>query len=251
MSVTCHRCGAVDPAGITFRSERLPFRGARIYCPKCHVKFEENFLIGMLIILVGMGLSGFVFLWFDQTSKVGHVWANLFLVQLVILPSVIIHELAHAVVGQLCGLTVLRIWIGRGKTIYRPRLLGVDTEFKIIPFGGLTFLTHGFTSKLRVKYFLAILAGPLINVVILAFAWKYVSWRNFNLENAIQLPAFVAFAQIFILVENLLPYRIQTALGRLSTDGLSLFQLLLGKSPDVLISPLRFNTDPQQGTFTG
>ena len=204
----------------------------------------------MLIIIAGMGLCGFVFLWFDQTSKVGHVWVNLFLVQLVVLPSIIIHEFAHAIVGQLCSLSVLRIWIGRGKTIFRPRLFGFDTEFKLIPFGGLTFLTHGFTNRLRFRYFLAILAGPLVNALILGLTWKYVSWRNFSLESTIQLPAFVVLAQIFILVENLVPYRLQTALGRLSTDGLSLFQLLFGKSPDVLSSPLRYDANPSETTFT-
>jgi hypothetical protein len=242
MSATCHRCGALDSAGNVFRSERLPFRGTRVYCQKCHTKLEENFLLGMLAINVIFGLIGFVTLWSSPASTVGHVFVNLFLIQFVILPSVIVHEFAHAVVGKLCGLTVLRIWIGRGKTIYRPKIFGFDTEFKMIPVGGLTFLTHGLTKRLRLKYFLAILAGPLINAVILAVAWKFVSWRNFSLESSIPLVAFIAFAQMFILVENLLPYRIQTALGRLSTDGLSLFQLLASKSPDVLNSRLQFST---------
>jgi hypothetical protein len=242
MSATCHRCGTLDSAGNVFRSERLPFRGTRVYCPKCHAKLEENFLLGMLAINVIFGLIGFVALWSSPASTVGHVFVNLFLIQFVILPSVIVHELAHAIVGKLCGLTVLRIWIGRGKTIYRSKVFGFDTEFKMIPVGGLTFLTHGLTKRLRFKYFLAILAGPLINVVILAVAWKFVSWRNFNLESSIQLAAFIVFAQMFILVENSLTYRIQTALGRLSTDGLSLFQLLVSKSPDVLNSHMQFST---------
>ena len=242
MSATCHRCGALDSAGNVFRSERLPFRGTRVYCPKCHAKLEENFLLGMLAVNVIFGLIGFVTLWSSPASTVGHVFVNLFLIQFVILPSVIVHEFAHAIVGKLCGLTVLRIWIGRGKTIYRPKVFEFDTEFKMIPVGGLTFLTHGLTKRLRFKYFLAILAGPLINAVILAVAWKFVSWRNFSLESSIQLAAFIAFAQMFILVDNLLPYRIQTALGRLSTDGLSLFQLLASKSPDVLNSHFQFST---------
>jgi peptidase M50-like protein len=250
MSTTCHRCGAIDPAGNVFRSERLPFRGTRTYCPKCHAKLEENFLFGILALNAVFGLIGFVTLWSNPASPAGHVFVNLFLIQFITLPSIIIHEFAHAIVGRLCGLTVLRIWIGRGKTIYQPRLLGFDTEFKMIPFGGLTFLTHGFGGKLRFRYFLAILAGPLVNGVILVFTSKYVSWRNFSLENAIQFPAFVALVQVLILVENLLPYRIQTALGRLSTDGLSLFQLLVAKSPDVLSSPLRYSANSTQGTFT-
>lgn len=187
-----------------------------------------------------MGLIGFAVLWLNSSSTVGHVFANLFLVQIVIFPSVIIHEFAHALIGKLSGLTVLKIWIGRGKTLYSANLFGFDVELKMIPFGGLTFLTHGFKDKLRFRYFLAILAGPFMNAIILVIAWKFMVWRNFSLETSIQLPAFIVFAQFLILVENLLPYRIQTALGTLCTDGLSLFQLLMSKSPDVLNSHLRF-----------
>lgn len=238
MNTTCHSCGAFDPVGTQYRSERIPFRGTRVYCPKCHAKLEENFLLGLQAIIVSFGLFGFVFLLLDTSSKVGHVWVNLFLVQLIIFPSIVVHEFAHAIVGKLSGLTVLRIWIGRGKTLYRANLLGFDTEFKMIPIGGLTFLTHGFTEKLRFRYFLATLAGPLTNAIILLAAWEFAAWRNFNIETSIQLGAFIVLAQALILIENLLPYRIQTALGRLSTDGLSLFQLFICKSPDVLNSRL-------------
>lgn len=250
MSATCHCCGAFDPAGNLFRSEKLPFRHARIYCPKCYAKLEENCLLGLLALNIIFGLIGFLTLWLKPYSTVGHVFVNIFVFQFVILPSIVVHEYAHAIVGKLCGLTVLKIWIGRGKTIYPIKLLGFDIEFKIAPVGGLTFLTHGFSNRLRLRYFLTILAGPLANIVILAVAWKFVSWRNFNVENSIQFAAFVAFAQIFILVENLLPYRIQTALGRLSTDGLSLFQLLLSKSPDVFNNHFGSSQGLEQKTYT-
>jgi hypothetical protein len=241
MSATCHHCGAFDPAGTVFHRQRIPFRGIRIYCPRCHAKVEEKFLLGIVALNVIFGLIGVAALWSNRASEVGHVFVNVFLVQIVILPSVIIHEFAHAITGKLCGLIALKIWIGRGKTLYRASLLGFDTEFKMIPVGGITFLTHGFKSRLRFRYFLAILAGPLINAVILAIAWSFVSWRSFNIENSIQFAAFVVFAQVFILAENLLPYRIQTALGRLCTDGLSLSQLLVSKSPEILNSRLGFS----------
>jgi len=253
VSATCHRCGALDPAGTQFRSERIPFRGTRVYCPKCHARLEENFLLGLQAIIVSFGLFGFVFLLLNTSSKVGHVWVNLFLVQFIIIPSTIIHEFAHAIVGKLSGLTVLRIWIGRGKTLYRANLLGFDTEFKMIPIGGLTFLTHGYKEKLRFRYFLAILAGPLTNAIIFLVVWKFAAWRDFNIETSIQLGAFIVLAQALILIENLLPYRIHTALGKLCTDGLSLFQLLASESPDVLHSRLGIhiaNNTTQTQTWT-
>jgi len=205
-----------------------------VYCPKCHVKFEENFLLGILALNVVFALIGVVCLLVNSSSTVGHVFVNIFLIQFVILPSTVLHEFAHAIIGRLAGLTVIRIWVGRGKTLYRLNVFGFDTEFRMIPFGGITFLTHTVQDKLRLRYFLAILAGPLTNALILVVAWKFASWRNFNLETTLQIGTFVALAQIAILLENLLPYRIQTALGKLCTDGLSLFQLIASKSPEVL-----------------
>jgi len=250
MSANCHRCGAFDPGGIVFRSERIPFRGTRIYCPKCHAKLEESFLLGILAVNIGLGLFGLIFLLLDASSKVGHVLVNLFLVQLIIMPSIVIHEFAHAIVGKLSGFTVLKIWIGRGKTFYRVNILGFDTEFKMIPFGGLTFLAHGLKGKLHFRYFLTVLAGPLANAIILVGFLKFASWGNFNLETTLQFGAFIVSAQALILIENLMPYRIQTAAGKLCTDGLSLFQLLSSKSPEVLHSRFHFASAAKEQTWT-
>jgi hypothetical protein len=236
VSTTCHRCGAVDPTGTQFRSERIPFRGTRVYCPKCHAGIEERFIIGILLIIVVFGLMGVAFLLSSPSSEPGHVYVNLFLLQLVLPPSVLVHEYAHAIVGKLAGLNIPRIWIGRGKTFYRAKFLGFDTEFKMVPAGGFTFFTHGHKENLRFRYFLAILAGPLVNAIILAIAWRFISWRGFSLETSLQPAVFIAFAQIVILIENLSPYRIQSALGKLQTDGLSLLELVTSKSPRVLNS---------------
>ena len=203
---------------------------------------EENVLIGFLVLIGLFGLIGIAYLLLDPSSEVGQagrVFVNGFLFPLAIFPSIVLHEFAHAIIGKLAGLSVLKIWIGRGRTYCRANLLGFDTEFKIVPIGGFTFLTHGFEEKLRLRYFLAILAGPLANAVILAVAWQFVSWRKFNLGTSIQFGATIILMQVLILFENLLPYRIRTAVGTLTTDGLSLFQLAVSKSPDVLNSPLQ------------
>ena len=205
-----------------------------MYCSKCHTKFEERFILGTLAINVGGALIGLVNLQENPSSTVGHLLVNLFLIQLIILPSIVVHEFAHAIVGRLAGLTVLKIWIGRGKTLFRANLFGFDTEFKMIPVGGFTFLTHGLTEKLRFRYFLAILAGPASNAIILWIACRFVAWRDINIETSVQFGAIIVLAQGFSLVENLFPFRVQTALGSVCTDGLSLFQLLSSRSPDVL-----------------
>lgn len=236
MSISCHRCGAIDPSGHTFCSERIPFRGRRIYCPPCHLRLEENFLSGIMLCVATMGLASFVSLLLNPASKFGHVGANLVLIQLIVLPSILLHEFAHALVARWSGLIVLGIWIGRGRTLFHANILGFPSEFKIIPLGGLTFLTHGAMENLRRRYFLAILAGPMMNASLLVAALLLTSWRTFDFENRIEFAALIVLAQSVILVENLLPYRIQTALGTVPTDGRSLWQLLFSKAPDLFNS---------------
>jgi len=205
------------------------------------------------VLNVGLGLIGFLSLWLNPSSLVGRVFANLLLLQLVLIPSTVVHEFAHAIVGRLSGLTVLRVWIGRGKTFCRANVFGFDTKFKTIPMGGFAFLSHGIETKLRLRYFLAILAGPLSNLIILMCAWNLAAWREFDWGRSIQLRNLIVVVQIMILVENLLPYRIQTAVGRISTDGRTLLQLILSKSPDVLNPNYGFrvvNHTSQPQTFT-
>ena len=236
MSTTCHRCGALATEGTHFCSEQIPFRGTRIYCPNCHAQYVNRFLLWTFLINIVFGLFGIIRLLLDPLSRIGHVYLNLFLVPSLFWLSVLIHEFAHAIVGNLAGLKVLKIWIGRGNTFYRAHIFGFDTEFKIIPIGGLTVLAHGLQDKLRSRSFLAILAGPFMNVMILTLAWRFASWQHFDIGTSIQFVVITFVTQVLILIENLSPYRIQTGIGTICTDGLSLFQLLVSKSPDVLNS---------------
>jgi hypothetical protein len=175
-----------------------------------------------------------VLLLVDPMSSVGHAYVNLLLIQLTILPSIIIHEFAHALVGKWAGLSVLGIWIGRGRTVLQTRLLGFNTEFKLLPIGGFAFFTHSLQRHLRFRYFLTILAGPASNAVVLFIALRFARWDSVDFEHSIQLWLIIILTQGFILLENLLPYRIHSAVGTFCTDGLSLFQLLFTKSPEVM-----------------
>jgi hypothetical protein len=246
-NTTCGVCGAVAPAGTVFRVERIPFRrSTRICCPTCQAKMQDRTLLGLVFLNLGFGLVGALCLLVNQSSTFGHVFVNLSLFELVLLPSYALHEFAHAFVGKLAGLTVLRIWIGRGKTVYRANILGFDSEIKNVPFGGITFFAHKTNEYLRFRYFLTILAGPAINALMLAVAWRYASFHEFDLENSIHFAAITALMQAIILIENLLPYRTRTTAGRMGTDGLSLYQLIASESPEVLRQKLLIpNTESQ------
>lgn len=213
---------------------RLPFCKSKIYCPECYLKFEEKFLIGVIALIPLMGLIGFVCLRFNPDSNIGHVYLNIFFVELLIVPSVVIHEFGHALVGRAVGLSVYRIWIGRGKTFLRRNILGFDTEFKWMPIGGFAFLRPKSNHGLRLRFFFAILAGPLVNAIVLVIVSRFISWRDVDFERFIELRPIIFATQVLILIENLLPFKVQTDLGTIRSDGLFLFQLIFKKSPEIL-----------------
>lgn len=188
--------------------------------------------MGVTALVPLMGLVGLICLALNPSSAAGHVYLNLFLLEVIGIPSIIIHEFAHALVGKAAGLSVPRIWIGRGKTFFRKSIVGFDTEFKVLPFGGFAFLRPKANSNLRVRFFVSVLAGPLANVGILALTLRYLSWKNVNFEESIQFFPIIFASQAFILIENLLPYKVQTGLGTFRTDGLFLLHLLFKRTVD-------------------
>ncbi len=230
----CDGCSASGVDGRKFRVERIPFLGKRVYCDKCHAKMEEYLLFGLFLADFGLGVLGVIYLQIYPSSADAHVIVDMLLFAPVIVFSVVAHEFAHAIVGRWVGLKVSAIWIGCGDTFFRARVLGFATEFKRIQIGGLTFFTHDSENKLRIRYFLAVLAGPAVNAVILAIAWHFVSWRYSDIAKSIQFSTIIFLAQAVLLVAVLIPRRTGNANEKGHSDGLNLLELLAFQSPQLL-----------------
>ncbi len=230
----CDGCNANAVDGTKFRVERIPFLGKRVYCDKCHARMEEYLLSGLLLADFGLSVLGVIYLQIYPASAGAHVIVNMLLYMPVFVFSIVAHEFAHAIVGRWVGLKVPAIWIGRGNTFFRAKLLGFATEFKMIPDCGLTFFTHGSEDKLRIRYFLTILAGPAINAVTLAIAWHFVSWRYSAITKSVQFGTIIVLAQAVLLVVVLIPRQTRNAIGKGRSDGLNLLELLAVQSPQLL-----------------
>jgi len=159
-------------------------------------------------------------------------WFNASLV-LAILP----HEFAHAFVSRALGLRVFRIVLGSGRTWWRGSVFGFDVEAKTVPFGGVVVAAHRNPHGVRWKHFLLVLAGPLANAALFALAIVALGprpwWTGFAAKEMAWWQVCAA-ANLIILVENLWPRRIQTALGQIPSDGRQLIECLFGwgaKSP--------------------
>jgi tetratricopeptide (TPR) repeat protein len=132
------------------------------------------------------------------------------------------HELAHALAGLLLGLRVFKVSIGWfGTTLYRRRLLGCTFELKSLPVGGYTVVAPRTLHWARLRCWLVILAGPLINVLLLVVGFSgMVSPRCSAIERFLWMLLFGG--NLAGLLDTLWPRR---TVGGVASDGLQLLSI--------------------------
>ncbi|HXS79680.1 MAG TPA: site-2 protease family protein [Gammaproteobacteria bacterium] len=99
------------------------------------------------------------------------VFVNLMIVTtLLLLPSIVVHELGHAVAATLLRFDVFRIVLGIGPVRFELRLFGYLWEVRRYLRGGLLRCAPVGMRDLRRRYLLVVAAGPAANFVVGAAA---------------------------------------------------------------------------------
>jgi membrane-associated protease RseP (regulator of RpoE activity) len=167
---------------------------------------------------------------------------NILLFYLFQIITILPHELAHAIVGRQLGLFVTEVSVGRGKKMFSLTMLGFEVTFRVIPLVGVVRFSHIISNQLRWRYFLSVLAGPLMNFILGLTACLFVRW-DFDFINTIAVGQDFVISQAFLLFLNLIPFKFVTSAGTTPSDGYSLFQLLFSKRPEIIYPPTRFYLD--------
>ena len=160
---------------------------------------------------------------------IGWLWLNIFIFYLALSLSILPHELGHAFTAKWLGWRVFRIFVGYGKTVFKVKLFGFDTEFHAIPMGGRIVTTPRETAHYRGKRFAMVIAGPLANALLLLILFIIGGWTVINLGAVAQhfAPLKMFFlANVLIAFGNLWPSSHPTPLGKIPSDGKQLLQLL-------------------------
>lgn len=102
-----------------------------------------------------------------------------------------VHEYGHYRVAVACGVKVLKFSIGFGKTIFKWKLKGSDTEFVIgmLPLGGFVKMLDereapvpsdqkhlAFNTQPLLKRAAIVAAGPVANLVLAVLLYSVVNW---------------------------------------------------------------------------
>ncbi len=228
MATKCNRCGVESSLDASFFKEPKSFsRAIRTYCPSCWVKRQHATLKWVFLSNIGVGALGLL-LWLTRPQLgTGPVFVNLFLYQIFLTLTILPHELGHAGMARLLGMRVFKIYVGTGRTLFSLRLLGFEVEFRAVPMGGLALATHRTLDYLRPKQFAFILAGPTINLLLLAAVLPVLDldqlWSFQPLEQGVQLGLMFFYANLTVLIENLWPHDITTLIGKVPSDGKQLF----------------------------
>jgi len=147
-------------------------------------------------------------------------------VALLMYPVVVLaHELGHATAAYLLGLEIGAIGIGHGRILWRGALRGVALNWHVWPVSGRVYLGSATPTSagFRPRLWLATLAGPLTNLVLLGVA--LATWHG--LEPLVGAPLLWAwvFSNALVGLSTLIPRR-STDLGRpVRSDGLALLQI--------------------------
>jgi hypothetical protein len=224
----CALCGTESELDAAFIKQRQPAGSEpKALCPNCWVKQNDSRRLRFLVAIPVAGICGLALHLVAPENFAGLVLSNFFLLGVSVVLSILPHELGHALVGRAMGWRVHQILIGVGKPLCKVRWAGMLFDVRSLPVAGATWLAPVDTRWLRPKWFLIILAGPLVNAAMaLAVMFAFGGgWSEFDWD-AMPTPArLFVWANAYVLVANLWPYRPRAGLGLLS-DGGQLLELL-------------------------
>lgn len=147
-----------------------------------------------------------------------------------LIPLVVIHELAHWGVGRLVGLRILAVQIGLGRTLRRFQFAGVPVSFHELPSVGLVWPAAPSLHLARTRWALMGFAGPATHILWLAAAFYLAdAWAleaPWRFHEGVKPLASLALLNGIMLLLSLVPLSV----GGQATDGATLLALPFMKS---------------------
>ena len=203
-----------DDCGVTLATGDVSRVGRRsVLCPACgQTRAERDRTRGHLLILGLVALS----------LAASTPPADLLRLVVALTVGLAAHEVAHAVVAVLTGSRLLGIVIGDGAALYSGRIGSISVRIGALPIGGavLSATRHRFAFRLRA--FLVAGAGVGANGLLV-----WLAARGGPLETASTGAQMTALVNGLLVASNLIPRTIQTADGRVRTDGLAMMRSLV------------------------
>lgn len=237
--VTCGRCGCRSTLGSAFAYTGQG-RYRQFCCPRCAEQIASLSLSDYLQGVAVVAVFGLLWLALARRWDTGlfALFVPLFIVSHVL--RVLPHELGHAAVAAALNMRVFGIAIGSaGRTLLSLRIFGCKVELKAMPLGGAAYVVPKTPFLARTKNFFVYLAGPTVNVALLAVAcllfgklpgdtlWKWVL-------------GIVCWCMLIELLTNLWPRRVWMAGQLVPNDVLGLWTSIMKTNTEVETEVMNF-----------
>lgn len=136
----------------------------------------------------------------------------------------VIHEAGHALMARLVGWRVLRVQLGFGPKLGKPRVGGVEVDLRAFPIVGLVEVAPDRVEGARWKNALIYAAGPGVELAVAAAAASVVGWDAVlspSAEWAVVIVQSLCLAAVVGAGFNLLPFTLSS--GQV-TDGMGILR---------------------------
>ena len=225
MPKTCMSCKAVSESGKGYREISVFTPGE--YCPACVPKVRATGAGLSVLFFPVLPLMAWLIMQFGKPEDrmVGWGIINVSLVILFQWLVIFPHELGHALTARALGKRVHKIVWGIGPLLFSFPMLGGTVEVHAYPFGGWTLSTDPIEKGYRLRKFLSVAGGPLVNLLLLGFAYPFVPQPNpfKGVLTTWQPWTAFAIANVIVLFWNLLPGQLRGS--ELASDGLNLLRI--------------------------
>lgn len=132
------------------------------------------------------------------------------------------HEMGHALIARLVGLSVARVVVGIGPVLKEWRVGKATWQVNVLPFGGMTIAVPATDLRfVRLRHWLVALGGPLADACVAWLAWKLGA--RFT-SGAWALNTIASAATVSVVI-NLFPARHRNGQVMLASDGLQLLRI--------------------------
>jgi tetratricopeptide (TPR) repeat protein len=233
-ALLCTHCLSVTTSPDSFHPD-----GVDLLCPVClklrrEQSLERGALVSLILIFSGIAIGILL-----ANQILIYASLNILLFFLLLYPLLFFHELAHTISALLLGGKVYRLQVGSGKLGFKRMIGSVGFDIHWIPSAGSTSFAFSSPSALRLRYTITLLAGPLLNLILLSLV--LFDFQGNRILSGLALLEVFLLANLFILLGSLLP-----ASDRPSTDSIQLLRVLFDTDSDQKLSPSYFLQETRQ-----
>jgi len=225
MSLRCSICRAEFPSAKAFRRQPVGKGKYRRLCPGCSNRYAESASNFGLFCSAIMAIVGVALIWAWPQAPYG--WGCLFvgILYLTFVLTVLPHELGHALAALAVGMRVFTVTVGwSGRILLVAQVFGYDFVFRSIPLGGSAHIGPKSVRFARLRYFIAVLGGPLANLLLIVLALWLIDDSSREDITYWALAAFI-YGNIIKLALGLFPRKVRHERRRIPNDGLILLQI--------------------------